>query len=86
LAQINTQLFGGDQGALQGNAAFSAMLPMLIAELPTMINNIGKKVRKVDLVIEFSRGSGRFPLKVSQYVIDPKLNEFNVFDDSPALQ
>jgi len=85
LAQINTQLFGGDQGALQGNAAFSSMLPMLIGELPNMINNIGQKVRKVDLTVQFPRGSGMFPLTVSQYVVDPKLNEFNVFNDSPAL-
>lgn len=85
LAQINSQLFGGDQGALQGNAAFSAMLPMLIAELPQMINNIGQKVRKVDLVVSFPYGRSDFPIHVTQYIVDPNLNEFNVFNDAPAL-
>ena len=85
LAQINSQLFGGDQGALQGNAAFSAMLPMLIGQLPEMINNIGQKVRKVDLVVEFPYGKSEFPIHVTQYIVDPNLNEFNVFNDAPAL-
>lgn len=84
LAQINSQLFGGDQGALQGNAAFSAMLPMLIGQVPEMINNIGQKVRKVDLTVEFPYGKGTFPVHVTQYVVDPNLNEFNVFNDTPA--
>jgi general secretion pathway protein I len=85
LAQINTQLFGGQQGALQGNAAFSAMLPMLIGELPNMINNLGQKVRKVDLTVQFPRGTATHPLGVTQYIVDPKLNEFNVFNDSQSL-
>ncbi len=85
LAQINSQLFGGDQGALQGNAAFSSMLPMLIGQLPEMINNIGQKIRKVDLVVEFPYGKTAFPIHVTQYIVDPNLNEFNVFNDSPAL-
>lgn len=84
LAQINSQLFGGDQGALQGNAAFSAMLPMLIGQLPQMINNIGEKVRKVDLVVEFPYGRETFPIHLTQYIVDPNLNEFNVFNDAPA--
>ncbi len=86
LAKINAQLFGGEsQGALQGNAAFSAMLPMLIGQLPEMINNIGQKVRKVELTVEFPWAGDMFPIKVTQYVVDPKLNEFNVFNDSPAI-
>ena len=85
LAQINSQLFGNQsQGALQGNAAFSSMLPMLIAQLPEMINNIGKKIRRVKLKIEFPRGNGVFPVTVIQYIVDPALNEFNVFNDAPG--
>lgn len=86
LAKINAQLFGGQsQGALQGNAAFSAMLPMLIGQLPQMINNIGQKVRKVELLVEFPWANKMFPVRLTQYVVDPKLNEFNVFNDSPAI-
>ena len=84
LAQINSQLFGNQsEGALQGNAAFSSMLPMLIGQLPEMINNIGEKVRKVTLTVEFPFGDAAFPIKVVQYVVDPETNEFNIFNDLP---
>ena len=85
LAQINSQLFGEQsQGALQGNAAFSAMLPMLIGQIPEMVNNIGRKVRRIDLRIEFSFGGNVFPLNVVEYVADPNLEEFGVFSDTGA--
>lgn len=85
LAQINSQLFGEQsQGALQGNAAFSAMLPMLIGQIPEMVNNIGRKVRRIDLHIEFTFGGNTFPLDVVEYVADPNLEEFGVFSDTGA--
>lgn len=83
LAQINSQLFGEQsQGALQGNAAFSAMLPMLISQLPEMINNIGRKVRRIDLHVEFEWGGRRFPLDIVEYIADPELREFGIFNDT----
>lgn len=86
LAQINTQLFGGQSdGALQGNAAFSAMLPMLIGQLPEMINQIGKKVRRVNLVVEFPYGSSMYPIKVMQYVTEEQESGFNIFDDAAPI-
>lgn len=86
LAQINTQLFGNQsEGALQGNAAFSAMLPMLIGQLPQMINTIGQKVRKIDLTVQFPWGTKTFPVRATQYIVDPELNEFNVFEDAPPI-
>lgn len=83
LAQVNSQLFGEQsQGALQGNAAFSAMLPMLIGQLPEMINTIGLKVRRIDLQVEFEWGKGTFPIHIVQYVADPNLREFGIFGDT----
>lgn len=83
LAQINSQLFGQQsQGALQGNAAFSAMLPMLIGQLPEMVNTIGQKVRRIDLRIEFSYGGKSFPLDIVEYTADPNLREFGIFNDT----
>lgn len=82
LAKINSQLFGGvdgAEGALQGNAAFSSMLPMLIGQMPELINRIGKKVRKVELTIHFPYGNGTFPMDVTQYVIDQQSAQFEVF-------
>lgn len=81
LAKINSQLFGGqDQaGALQGNAAFSAMLPMLIGQLPDMINRVGEKVRRVELVVEFPYGGATYPITVVQYVVDKDSAQFDLF-------
>ena len=85
LAQINSQLFGNQsEGALQGNAAFSAMLPTLIGQMPQMINNIGSKVRRVDLVVVYPVGGGMMPLKLMQYVSDPNTTEFNLFGEAEA--
>lgn len=82
LAKINSQLFGGvdgAQGALQGNAAFSSMLPMLIGQMPELINRVGQKVRKVELKVYFPYGDGTFPLEVTQYVVDQQSMQFEVF-------
>ena len=85
LAQVNSQLFGEQsQGALEGNAAFSAMLPMLIGQLPEMINTIGLKVRRVELRVEFDYGGNKFPLELVQYIADPNLREFGIFEDTGA--
>ncbi|MFB6375919.1 MAG: prepilin-type N-terminal cleavage/methylation domain-containing protein, partial [Bradymonadaceae bacterium] len=53
LGKVNAQLFGGAQskGALKGNAAFSSKLPKLIGCVPQMINRIGKKVRRIILIV-----------------------------------
>lgn len=87
LAQINSQLFGGESdGALQGNAAFSSMLPMLIGQLPEMINQIGKKVRRVNLVVEFPYNTTTYPLKLTQYVVEEQESGFNIFDDAAPME
>lgn len=83
LAQVNSQLFGEQsQGALDGNAAFSAMLPMLIGQLPEMINTIGHKVRRIQLRVEFDFGGKKFPLEIVEYAADPNLREFGIFGDT----
>ncbi len=85
LAQVNSQLFGDQsQGALDGNAAFSAMLPMLIGQLPEMINTIGAKVRRIQLRVEFEYGGKKFPIEIVEYAADPNLREFGLFGDTGA--
>jgi general secretion pathway protein I len=82
LGQINAQLFGGadaQAGALQGNVAFSSMLPMLMAQLPTMINQIGDKVRRVTLTVSFEFAGRTQPLEIMQYVVDLESRDFNMF-------
>ncbi|MEM1347066.1 MAG: type II secretion system protein [Myxococcota bacterium] len=86
LAKINAQLFGGVEGdgALQGNAAFSSMLPMLIGQLPEMINRIGQKVRRVELIVSFPYGTDRYPISVIQYIVDQDTAEFELFSPADA--
>lgn len=84
LANVNSQLFGQKSEGLKGNAAFSSMLPTLIGKLPQMINQIGTKVRRVELKVEFVFGNGMAPVNVSQYIVDPNTKDFNVFGDLNA--
>jgi general secretion pathway protein I len=85
-AQVNAQLFGGqdNQGALKGNAAFSSMLPNLIGQVPNMINQIGKKIRRVQLVVYYDFAGGEETLSVTQYVVDQDSSEFNLFGTGEA--
>lgn len=82
LGQVNSQLFGNESdGALQGNAAFSSMLPLLIGQLPDMINRIGKKVRRIHLEVSFPFLYGDRKVKITQYVVEEKSGDFNLFSD-----
>lgn len=85
LAQLNAQLFGGmdaQGGAMQGNAAFSSMLPMMVSMLPEMLNQIGTKIRRVKLTVYFDFGGKEFPVEVTQYLVDLEEKEFNIFGSS----
>lgn len=83
-AQVNAQLFGGmdpDGGALSGNAAFSAMLPALMAQLPEFVNQIGERVRRIKLTVYFEYLGRDIPLELVQYVVDVESGDFNVFGE-----
>jgi len=81
LGKVNAQLFGGaqSQGALKGNAAFSAKLPKLIGCVPQMINRIGKKVRRIILVVKFDFNGREQTLTLTHYVVDRSKRNFNLF-------
>jgi general secretion pathway protein I len=86
IGQVNAQLFGGQdaKGALKGNAAFSAMLPMLVAQVPEMINQIGKKIRRVKLVITYDFAGGKETMTISQYMVDRDSAAFELFGTGEA--
>mgnify|MGYP006282809543 CR=1 FL=1 len=86
LGKVNAQLFGGaqSQGSLKGNAAFSSKLPKLIGCIPQMINRIGKKVRRIILVVEFPYHGKMQKLTLTQYVVDRSKREFNLFGQSES--
>lgn len=81
LGKVNAQLFGGtdSQGALKGNAAFSAKLPKLIGCIPQMINRIGEKIRRVVLVVRFDFQGREQKLKLTQYIVDKSSRKFGLF-------
>jgi prepilin-type N-terminal cleavage/methylation domain-containing protein len=82
VGQVNAQLFGGQdsKGALKGNAAFSSMLPMLISQIPEMINQIGKKIRRVNLTVYYEFADQERTMELTQYVVDTANSEFNLFE------
>ena len=71
-AQINSQLFGDgeSQGALSGSDAVSQWLPMIMAEIPTFINDMCERARRITLTITWPEGDGEMSLTVEQYVVD----------------
>jgi general secretion pathway protein I len=88
MGRVNAQLFGGaeQQGSLQGNAAFSSKLPALMGCIPQMINRLGRKVRRVVLVVRFPYGQRTQKLTLSQYIIDQSNAEYNLFGAAEAGQ
>lgn len=81
LGKINQQLFGsGDaQGALQGNAAFSSALPLLVSQVPNIINRVGQKIRRITIRVEFPYGRTTHPVVLEQYVVDQSNGQFELF-------
>jgi len=81
LGKTNAQLFGGtdSQGALKGNAAFSSKLPKLIGCIPQMINRIGKKIRRVVLVVTFDFQGKEQEIRLTQYIVDKSSRKFGLF-------
>jgi general secretion pathway protein I len=85
-AKVNAQLFGGtkSEGVLTGNAAFSSMLPKLIGFVPKMINQIGEKVRRIKLIIYYDFAGKEQTVKLTQYVVNWKTNEFGLFGEESS--
>ena len=82
MAQVNQQLFGGmeaDGGALGGNPAFSAMLPLLMGQLPEFVNQVGERVRRIILTVYFDFVGREIPLEVTHYVVDQMQGGFEMF-------
>ena len=56
------------------------MLPTLIAQLPEIINKIGEKVRRVELLVEFPYGGQTHEITVVEYIVDRQTADFNLFE------
>lgn len=68
---INAQLYGEgeDDGTLSGNVAFSQFLPLMISYMPTIINQLGQRIRQVTLTVTWEYLGREQSLTVSQYIV-----------------
>ena len=68
---INEQLYGAGEeaGSLSGNLAFSQFLPLMISYLPTIINQLGRRIRRVTLTVSWEYLGIEQSLTVSQYIV-----------------
>ena len=85
MGQVNQQLFGGmeaDGGALGGNPAFSAMLPLLMAQLPEFVNQVGERVRRIILTVYYDFNGREMPLEITHYVVDEMKGGFEMFGEA----
>jgi len=71
-AAVHTQLFGDgeNQGSLTGSDAVSQWLPMIMAELPGIINQMCERARRITLEISWPEGNESMTLTVEQYVVN----------------
>jgi len=71
VVSINAQLYGeGEEGgSLSGNLAFSQFLPLMVSYLPTIINQLGQRIRRVTLIVEWDYLGKAQSLTFSQYVV-----------------
>lgn len=70
VANIHAELFGEGttgEGSLSGAAAVSQFLPMIIAQVPEFINQVGQRTRKVILTITWESPMGPMSMTVSQF-------------------
>ena len=69
---IMSDLFGDGEsgGSLSGSSAVSQFLPMIVSSIPTFINEIGARVRKVTLVITWEDRGGTQSLTVQHFIVN----------------
>ena len=69
---VYEQLFGDGEGggSLSGSTAVSSFLPMILAQVPPLINDMAQRSRKVTLTITWEEGASEMSLTVQQYVVN----------------
>lgn len=68
---VTNQIYGsGDEGGtLSGNTTITQFLPMMVSFLPTIINQLGKRIRKITLTTTWDYLGVEQTLTVSQFVV-----------------
>ncbi len=69
---VYEQLFGDGEagGSLSGSTAVSSFLPMILAQIPPLINDMSQRSRKVTLTVTWPDGGSELSLTVQQYVVN----------------
>jgi prepilin-type N-terminal cleavage/methylation domain-containing protein len=71
VANIHGELFGegtdGGEGSLTSSAAVSQYLPMIIAQVPHFINQVGERTRRITLVVSWESMLGPQTLTITEY-------------------
>ena len=92
VAAMESQLFGGEDsdGTLnQANMSIGDAVPILITLLPKMINDLGMKMRRVTLTLNWEYLGEAQTLTVSQYVVQlspPLVIDPNADPDDPPIE
>lgn len=68
---VTNQLYGsGDEGGtLSGNTTITQFLPLMVSFLPTIINQLGQRIRKITLTTKWDYLGVEQTLTVSQFVV-----------------
>lgn len=68
---VTNQIYGtGDEGGtLSGNTTVTQFLPMMVSFLPTIINQLGQRIRKITLTTSWDYLGVEQSLTVSQFVV-----------------
>lgn len=74
---VTNQIYGtGDEGGtLSGNTTVTQFLPMMVSFLPTIINQLGQRVRKITLTTSWDYLGVTQTLTVSQFVVILEVDE-----------
>ena len=69
--KVTNQLYGtGDEtGTLSGNTTITQFLPMMVSFMPTIINQLGKRIRRITLTTTWDYLGDVQTLTVSQFVV-----------------
>lgn len=68
---VTNQLYGiGDEGGtLSGNTTITQFLPLMVSFMPTIINQLGQRIRKITLTTSWDYLGVEQTLTVSQFVV-----------------
>ncbi|MBR4984870.1 MAG: prepilin-type N-terminal cleavage/methylation domain-containing protein [Proteobacteria bacterium] len=68
---VTNQLYGsGDEGGtLSGNTTITQFLPLMVSFMPTIINQLGQRIRKITLTTKWDYLGVEQTLTISQFVV-----------------